>query len=121
MPPESRIDIGKGSRVRVVGGDIHDNPGSALAVRAGATASMSHSVFARNGASAGAPTVMVVEDRGVADLTANVFVGGQPERPDRVERGARRVRPQQLVRRRATTCRDAADAARSPRAPPGRR
>ncbi len=48
------LDVGKGSRVRIVAGDIRDNPGSALAVRAGATALVSHSVFTRNGATAGA-------------------------------------------------------------------
>ncbi len=72
------LDIGKGSRVRVVASDIADNPGSALTVRAGATALVSHSVFRRNSSTAGAPTTVVVEDQGVADLTSNVFVGGSP-------------------------------------------
>ena len=72
------LDIGKGSRVRVVAADIADNPGSALTVRAGATALVSHSVFRRNSSTAGAPTTVVVEDQGVADLTNNVFVGGSP-------------------------------------------
>ena len=72
------LDVGKGSRVRIVAGDIRDNPGSALAVRAGATALVSHSVFTRNGATVGTQSTVLVEDRGVAELTANVFVGGGP-------------------------------------------
>jgi hypothetical protein len=72
------LDIGKGSRVRVVAADIADNPGSALIVRAGATALVSHSVFRRNSSTAGAPATIVVEDQGVAELTSNMFVGGSP-------------------------------------------
>jgi serine/threonine protein phosphatase PrpC len=72
------LDVGKGSRVRVVAGDIRDNPGSALAVRAGATALVSHSVFMRNGATVGTQSTVLVEDQGVAELTANVFVGSTP-------------------------------------------
>ena len=43
------IDAGKGSHVRVVAADVRDNPGAAMAVRSGATAAVSHSVFTRNG------------------------------------------------------------------------
>jgi hypothetical protein len=69
------IDVGRGSRVRVVAGDIRDNPGSALAVRSGATAAISHSAFARNGTAAGAPKTVIVEDQGDAVFEGNVFVG----------------------------------------------
>jgi len=69
------IDIGRGSRVRVVAGDIRDNPGSALAVRSGATAAISHSVFTRNGAAGGAPRTVIVEEQSAAEFNANVFVG----------------------------------------------
>jgi PPM family protein phosphatase len=72
------LDIGKGSRVRVVAADIADNPGSALIVRAGATALVSHSVFRRNSSTAGAPTTVVVEAEAVADVASNIFVGGSP-------------------------------------------
>ncbi len=70
------LDIGRGSRVRVVAGDIRDNPGSALAVRSGAIAAISHSVFARNGTAAGAQKTVIVEEQGAAEFNANVFVGG---------------------------------------------
>ena len=69
------IDIGRGSRVRVVAADIRDNPGSALAVRAGATAAISHSMFTRNGSAGGAQKTVIVEDQGVAEFNATVFVG----------------------------------------------
>jgi PPM family protein phosphatase len=69
------IDIGRGSRIRVVGGDIRDNPGSALAVRSGATAAISHSAFTRNGTTGGAQKTVIVEDQGAAEFNANVFVG----------------------------------------------
>ena len=70
------IDAGSGSRVRVVAADVRDNAGTALAVRAGASAAVSHSVFARNGTAGRAQRVLIVEDRGEAGFSANVFVGG---------------------------------------------
>jgi PPM family protein phosphatase len=69
------IDIGSGSRVRVVAADIRDNPGSALAVRSGAAASISHSVMTRNGTAAGAQKTVIVEERSAAEFKANMFVG----------------------------------------------
>ena len=69
------VDVGAGSHVRVVAGDIHDNPGGALRVRAGAWATVTHSVFARNATAANAPRPLVVEDSAHADLSSNVFVG----------------------------------------------
>jgi PPM family protein phosphatase len=72
------IDAGKGSRVRVVGADIRDNPGAAVAVRPGATAAVSHSVFARNGTSGRGQRTLILEDRSTAQFSANVFVGGSP-------------------------------------------
>jgi serine/threonine protein phosphatase PrpC len=69
------VDVGRGSRIRVVAGDIRDNPGSALAVRSGATAAISHSVFARNGRAGGARRALIVEAEGAAVFTSNVFVG----------------------------------------------
>jgi serine/threonine protein phosphatase PrpC len=69
------IDVGRGSRVRVVAGDIRDNPGSALAVRSGASAAISHSTFARNGTAGADPKTVIVEEQGTAAFDANVFVG----------------------------------------------
>ena len=48
------VEVDATSRVRLVGSDIHDNPGAALVVRPGANATISHNVFMRNG-SANAP------------------------------------------------------------------
>ena len=69
------IDIGRGSRVRVVAADLRDNPGSALAVRSGAIAEISHTVFARNGTAGGAEKTVIVEDLGAAEFNTNVFAG----------------------------------------------
>ncbi len=69
------IDIGRGSRIRVVAADIRDNPGSALAIRSGAAAAISHSVFTRNGTAGGAQKAVVVEDQSTAEFDANVVVG----------------------------------------------
>ena len=69
------VDAGRGSRVRIVAADIHDNPGSALRVRAGASADTSHSVFARNGTAGSAAKALAVEDRATVEFNANVFVG----------------------------------------------
>jgi PPM family protein phosphatase len=70
------IDAGRGSRVRVIAADVRDNPGTAVAVRSGATATISHSVFTRNGTTRGALKTVIVEDQGAARFIANVFVGG---------------------------------------------
>jgi serine/threonine protein phosphatase PrpC len=72
------IDIGRGSQVRMIAGDIRDNPGSALAVRSGATATISHSRFARNGTAGSARKPLILEDQGTARFHGNVFVGGNP-------------------------------------------
>jgi serine/threonine protein phosphatase PrpC len=72
------IDIGSGSRVRLVGGDIRDNPGSAVAVRAGGEAAISHSAFAGNATGGGNRKPLVVDAQGSAQFVANVFVGSTP-------------------------------------------
>ena len=48
-PPRGASTSAAGSRVRVVGSDIHDNPGAALAVRAGADRGDRPHRFTRNG------------------------------------------------------------------------
>jgi serine/threonine protein phosphatase PrpC len=72
------IDIGRGSRVRLVGGDIRDNPGGAVAVRAGGEALISHSAFEQNATAAGNRKPLVIEAQGSAQFVANVFVGSTP-------------------------------------------
>ena len=72
------IDIGRDSRVRVVGGDIRDNPGAAVAVRAGADGSISHTVFSKNGTAAGNQRQLIVDPQATAQFDANVFIGSSP-------------------------------------------
>jgi serine/threonine protein phosphatase PrpC len=69
------IDAGTGSSVRVVAADVRDNPGAALAVRSGATVSISHCVFTRNATAGRAQKTLILEDKGAAEFSANVFVG----------------------------------------------
>jgi hypothetical protein len=62
--------------VRVVGGDIHDNPGSAIAVRTGGTATVAHSRFARNATDG--QRLLAIDPAAAATFTANTFVGNTP-------------------------------------------
>jgi serine/threonine protein phosphatase PrpC len=71
------IDVGRGAKVRIAAGDINNNPGSALLVRRGGSATVTHSVFARNGTADGQKT-LAIETGGAAEFTANVFVGTGP-------------------------------------------
>jgi hypothetical protein len=67
-----------GSRATLVGSDIHDNPGAALAIEAGASPRILHNVFKGNGLSAQTPAAFAI-GRGAAPLfDGNVFVGLRP-------------------------------------------
>jgi hypothetical protein len=72
---DAAIDAAGGSRLRVVAADLHDNPGAALAVRAGATAAVSHGVFARNATAGRTRKTLILDGGSTAHFTANVFVG----------------------------------------------
>ena len=72
------IDARKDSRIRIVGVDVRDNPGSAVAVRAGGFASISHSTFARNATAGRARPILLLEGRGTAQFSSNVFIGDGP-------------------------------------------
>lgn len=72
---DAAIEAGVGSRMRVVAADIRDNPGAAVAVRSGATATVSHSVFARNGTAGRGQRTLILDDGSTAQFNANVFVG----------------------------------------------
>ena len=69
------IEAGRAARVRVVASEIHDNPGAALAVRAGAAATITHNVFSRNGTAGAAARALAIDESGDATFTSNVFVG----------------------------------------------
>jgi serine/threonine protein phosphatase PrpC len=71
------IDARKESRVRVVGSDLRENAGAALAVRSGGFAAVSHSAFARNATGRGRQALML-EERSTAQFRSNVFVGDRP-------------------------------------------
>ena len=72
------VEVDATSRVRLIGSDIHDNPGAALVLRPGANAAISHNVFMRNG-SANRRTAWSVEENSAATFMANVFLGISPD------------------------------------------
>jgi PPM family protein phosphatase len=69
------IDFSDGSSGVVVGSDIRDNPGAALAIRAGASPRIAHNAFVRNGLSEHAPTAVIVEPGSAPVFHSNVFQG----------------------------------------------
>jgi PPM family protein phosphatase len=71
------IDVGQGSSVRIAGTFIRDNPGSALAIRRGGAAVVTHSEFARNGTDGGQKT-LAIDSGADAMFTRNVFVDATP-------------------------------------------
>jgi len=72
------IAVDPASSVSLLGNDIRDNSGAALAIQSGANATVSHNVFMRNG-SAGGRKAMIVEEPGGPLFIANVFVGMSPD------------------------------------------
>ena len=73
------IDFGDGSSATLVGSAIHDNPGAAILIRAGANPRVSNNVFTRNGMSERAPGNVVIEAGGKPVFQDNVFVGLSPD------------------------------------------
>jgi serine/threonine protein phosphatase PrpC len=73
------IDFAEGAAGALVGSDILDNPGAALAIRARASPRVTHSWFARNGMSEHAPTSLVIEPGGAPVFERNVFQGTTPD------------------------------------------
>jgi hypothetical protein len=59
--------------------DIHDNPGAALVIQAGARPRITHNVFKRNGLSQNTPAAFTVEQGAVPFLEQNVFHGMRPD------------------------------------------
>jgi serine/threonine protein phosphatase PrpC len=72
------IDVGRRSQAAVTASDIQENAGTAVAVRSGGEAKLSHNVFSRNGA-AGGSKPFVVEGGSTAEFVANVFQGLGPD------------------------------------------
>jgi PPM family protein phosphatase len=73
------IDFGEGSSATLVGSVIHDNPGAAILIHAGANPRVSNNVFNRNGMSERAPGNVVIEAGGKPVFQDNVFVGLSPD------------------------------------------
>jgi serine/threonine protein phosphatase PrpC len=63
----------------LMGSDIHDNPGAALAISTGARLRITHNVFNRNGLSQNTPAAFTVEQGAVPVLQQNVFLGVRPD------------------------------------------
>jgi hypothetical protein len=69
------LDVGAGGEVGISGSFIHDNPGSAMVIRAGARPRIANSVFALN-ASSDLMSAPVVMEAGAAPVwSQNVFYG----------------------------------------------
>jgi len=66
---------GGSARVAVIASDIHDNPGAALAIRAGASPRIAHNVFLRNGLSERARAALIIEPGAQPRFFGNVFHG----------------------------------------------
>jgi hypothetical protein len=75
---KAAIDVDKGSRVRAVANEIHDNPGAALAIRAGATATITHNRFARNATAGRAQKALIVDANATVQFVSNVFAVSAP-------------------------------------------
>jgi hypothetical protein len=73
------LDFGADGAGWVVAASVHDNAGPAVRVRAGASPTIVHSVFARNGTAAAAPGIVVIEPGSRATFADNVFAGIRPE------------------------------------------
>ena len=73
------ISFARDATADLVGSDIHDNPGSALAMLAGASPRITHSVFSRNGTSQNTAATFTVEMGAMPVFQQNVFVGLRPD------------------------------------------
>jgi PPM family protein phosphatase len=73
------ISFATDSTGTLVGSEIHDNPGAALAIAPGASPRVTHSQFGRNGMSPRTPATFGI-DKGARPLFEhNVFVGVHPD------------------------------------------
>ncbi len=63
----------------LIAGDLHDNPGAAIVVRAGASPRIAHTTFARNAGSERAPGSLLVEAAARPLIAGNTFHSVSPE------------------------------------------
>ena len=73
----------------LVGSEIHDNPGAALTILAGATPRLTQNVFSRNGLSQHAPGTFIVQTGAAPVFQRNIFVGISPDTFMDLDDGAR--------------------------------
>jgi serine/threonine protein phosphatase PrpC len=73
------ISFARDSSARLVGSDIHDNPGAALAIAMGAAPRITHSMFGRNGMSPRTPATFAIDAGAMPLFQRNVFVGVRPD------------------------------------------
>ena len=76
---QAALDLG-GTAAVVIGSDIHDNAGPALAIRAGAGPRVTHNVFFRNGLSTRLAAAIDIERGARPHVTGNIFEGLAPIR-----------------------------------------
>lgn len=69
------IDLRSAARLTLLASHIHDNPGTAMAVRTGAAPRVNQNVFARNGVSERVGTALIVEREAQPAFFGNVFQG----------------------------------------------
>ena len=75
------IAVDPTSQLSLMGSDVHDNPGAALFLQAGANATISHNVFMRNGSAGGVRSSWIIQADTARTFVANVFIGTAPDGP----------------------------------------
>jgi hypothetical protein len=85
------IEFSGGGVPTLLGSDIHDNPGAAVVILAGATPRIAHSAFARNGISERARGALVVEKGAGPQFFKNTFLGLSPDSFVTLDASARRA------------------------------
>ena len=83
------ISFARDSSATLVGSDIHDNPGAALAIESGAAPRITHSVFGRNGTSQHTPATFALDKGAAPVFEQNVFLSVRPEVFAILDEGAR--------------------------------
>ena len=69
------VSFARDAKATLVGSEIHDNPGAALAVAPGASPRIVHSTFGRNGTSQRTATTFAIEKGATPLFERNVFIG----------------------------------------------
>lgn len=72
------IDLGAGEDVTLSGSDVHDNPGVAIVLRAGAAPALTNNVFSRGVAAGQSAAAVVIEPGAMPVWRHNVFNGLTP-------------------------------------------